>query len=182
MGSVFRLFLLPCLLWLAACAAPPGPVDGLSELDISQLVQTEPADLRVVDVLPRGLGSGGEAVMLFQVEDENPEVAAQEIFDLRLVEERYEPEAQRTLAIYVLQPGDHDRFTQAQIRLRAQLIAGYAQVLLLADSAVCDEAGVALSSGQSPLLIQNAATGRTILTIRPTEPLRDIKERVEFCT
>ncbi|MFV0245225.1 MAG: hypothetical protein ACK5IB_09435 [Qingshengfaniella sp.] len=176
---VLRAAALPCSLLLAGCVAPGT---STSEVDVSQLVQTAPADLRVVDILPRGLGSGGEALLLIEISDDNPDIASSESFELTPTGETYDAENRRTIATYSLSRADQRRFTEMQVKIRAQLLAGYAQVRLAADSAVCDEAGVELVSGTSPLMVQNAATGRTIYTVMPDEPLATIKDRVPFCT
>lgn len=177
-----RLAAILFCLALSACAVPPG---GGGDLDVSQLVRTEPGDLRMIDVLPRGLGPGGEALLLIVVQDENPEVATSESFELTLADATWQPEQARTIATYRLKPGDYERWRKVQIRLRAQMLAGYADVGMDANTTVCDEAGVSLATGdpgRSPLLVQNAATGRTILTVTAGESLATIKERVPFCT
>jgi hypothetical protein len=168
---------------LSGCAVSSSRDGG--DLDVSQLVRTEPADLRLVDVLPRGLGPGGQAIVVVDVRDENPEVATTQSFELGLADTSYQAEERRSVATYVLAGKDYDRWRQVQIRLRAQMLAGYADVGVDANSTVCDEAGVALATGdpgKSPLMMQNAATGRTILKVTAGEPLTGIKERVPFCT
>lgn len=167
---------------LAGCAVPGG--SGRTTLDASQLVRTEPGSLQLVDVLPRGLGPGGEAFVTLVVRDENPEVATEQRFALRLADATYRPEQRVTVATYVLERDDFERWRSVQIRLRAQMLAGYADVGIDINSTVCDEAGVALETtnpANSPLSLRNAETGRAILTVTASEPLSVIKERVPFC-
>lgn len=171
---------LAAIIALAGCAA--GGAARQSELDVSQLVRTEPTDLQVIDVLPRGLGSTRQAGLIIAVRDEDPRVSVREAFALRQSDERYEAEARRTLVTYELRPEDQTRFAQTMVRLRAQMLAGYAQVSLGAATGVCDEAGVSLAPGPLSTILRNAGTGRTILTIPPGEPVAAIKERAPFCT
>lgn len=176
----FRFVLaLISLAVLAGCVQPGG---GEQDIDISQFVQTEAKNLRAIDLLPRGLGSDGEALLLVEIADESPEIATSELFDLKLASQVYDAENRRTVVTFVLSSSDYRRFTEVQIKLRAQLLAGYAQLRMIADSTVCDEAGVELERNDSPLVIQNAATGRTIMTVRPSENLSAIKDRVPYCT
>lgn len=164
---------------LSACAGHGTGPHG--ELDASQLVRTEPADLRVIDILPRGIGSTGEAILELEVFDEDPRVAAQEAFDLARADERFEADAARTVVTYVLQPQDHTRFAQVMVRLRAQLLIGYGRVAVSARTGICDEAGVTLTRGRAPTVIQNAETGRMILALAPVASPRDLKRRAPYC-
>jgi len=158
MGSRSFLFLVVLLACVGCAPAVPRV-----ELNVSQLVQTSPDDLRQTVVLPAGLETVGDASLRLSVDSPDPGLAAREDFKLSAVDRARRGDGS-TVTTYRLNRSDFRRFAAVQVRLRAALLT-IADVAVDLDSRIslCDRLDTGLQRSPTPsLLLTNDANGRDI--------------------
>ncbi len=157
---------IPLLALLAVCVGCAAP-DPMGEFNLSQLVQTDPADLRQVVILPYGLASSGTSALAVALDSTDPQLSAEARFDLVALEAQNDTANQRTISTFGLATADYRRFAELQVRLRAALLTGTpVRPDLDGRFGTCDEAGVQLRDSAVQAILRDAASGRVILSDR----------------
>jgi len=177
-----RLPRLLAALGLGFAVAGCVSVDPPPEFDLTRLVDTAPADLRQVLVLPYGLGSGDAARLHLSIRSSNPDFASDEVFEMVRIDASSERDAERTVTSYRLSADDHRRYGRVTTRLRRALLAeADFDFNVEAFVALCDEAGVALRKAVPALLLSDRASGATIYRQTFAQEAAPTKAQAPYC-
>jgi len=159
-------------LLVSACAVS----QGRDSIDISALAQVPPKDFQLVADLPQGLSTTGRAFLMWGLVSPDGQQT-----DPVTIELTARPGKVGDPVVFTLPDSAVKSFQDQQIKLRAQLLAGFYGIRVYAVPDFCDVAGIAVHGGDVSTVLRNAATGQDITRIDAGMTAKQIESHAPYC-